>query len=330
METQVEQKKKPSQKLFTEVFAPKSVEEMILPQRIKSVFIDGIVNGNYLFHGAPGIGKSRLSKLLSANHPTKFINASLNGRIDTLRDEIMDFCMEAQVNDFPQGTMKVVWIDEIDGVSASFYDGLRGFMDTFQETVRFIATCNYFQKIPDAIKSRFDCINFDFENSEEEKFIFEQYKSKMAWIIGGLKMEATDDIVVAMCKNNFPDYRGILQTIQRLKRAGHVKLTMDIVLSASYEFDELYKLITADNTIEPLSIHKILMGDYATKAVDVLHSLDLPFIKWIADNKVSHAFMIPAITRLVASYINIVPNMVDPALAMKACVFELMEKARNK
>ncbi len=324
--------KKPNQRLFTEIFAPKTVEEMILPPRIKNIFINsnGTVDGHYLFHGGPGMGKSKLSDILSKKHPTKFINASLNGRIETLRDEIMDFCMEAQLNDFDHGTMKLVWIDEIDGVSASFFDGLRGFMDTFKDNVRFIATCNYFQKIPEAIKSRFECIDFDFESAEEEKSMFEQYKGKMAWILGGLKMQAPDDVVTAMCKNNFPDYRGVLQTIQRLRKTGVTQLTMDVVMSAGYEFDDLYKLITDNTPIDPIAIHRLLMGDYATKAVDVLNSLDLPFIKWITENKASHAFMIPTTTRLVAMYMNMIPNMVDPALPMKACVFELMEKARGK
>lgn len=319
-------------KLFTEVFAPKSIAEMILPDRIKLIFKDNVVNGHYLFHSGPGMGKSRLAFLLCQMHPHLFINASINGRIENLRDDIMDFCMEAQIDDrYPFGMAKVVWIDEIDGVSASFFDGLRGFMDTFQGSgIRFIATCNHFNKIPEPIQSRFDCINFGFENNAEEAAMFASYSAKMDWILNGLKIGHDKEIVDILCKANFPDYRGVLQTIQRLHRAGHKMLTKELVMSESYEFVDLYKLIIDKPTSDPIEIHKILMGDYATKAMDVLSGLDLPFIKWIADNKTTFSFMIPDLTAIVAKYTNMIPNMIDQALAMKACVFELMTLAAKK
>jgi DNA polymerase III delta prime subunit len=315
-------------KLFTEIFAPKTVDQMILPDRIKSTFTDGTVGGNYLFHSGPGMGKSQLAKILAKNHPYKYINASLEGRIDVLRTEITDFCTEVQITEHPMGTMKVVILDEIDGVSASFFDALRGFMDSFQGNTRFVATCNVFAKIPDPIKSRFDCFNFGFKNDDEEKQMFALYKGRMAYIVKGLKIEADDEAITALCTTNFPDYRGTLQTLQRLHRSGHKVLTSAMVLEASYEFIDLYKLILSGG--EPKDIHRILMGDYANKATDVLQSLDRPFIKWLVENHIQAVYMIPHIAITVAKYQFMCPTMVDPALAMKACVFELMELAKKK
>jgi len=316
-------------KLFVQVFEPKTVEGMILPDRIKSLFKEGLVNGHYLFHGGAGIGKSTLSKILCKNHPYLYINASIDGKIDVLREKIEDFCVESQITDHDVNRKKVVWFDELDGVSQAFFDGLRGFIDLYQDNVRFIGTCNHFNKIPEPIKSRLQCINFNFESTDEERQIYEKYKTRFGKIIAGLKMNlATPDVLDVLCKNNFPDYRGILQTLQSLKKAEVTELTIDLIMAKQYEMIELYKLIISGKG-KPEDIHKILMGDYATKAADVLKSLDKPFIDWIIGNSIQHTFLIPHIVILTAKYSQMAYN-IDNALAMKACVFELMEIVKTK
>ncbi len=315
-------------KLFTQIFAPKNLEQMILPDRIKSVFAEERVNGHFLFHGNPGMGKSQLGRILCQKHPHKYVNASINGRIDTLREELIDFCMEHQMTEHEFGTRKVIFLDEIDGVSSAFFDGLRGFMDQFQDTVYFIGSCNNFSKIPEPIQSRFDCINFNFVNQEEENKMYDLYKAKMKFILGGCKIDYTDDILDALCKNNFPDYRGILQTIQRIHRSGTKNLTSDMVMSSIYEFIDLYKLILNPNSA-PSDIHRTLMGDYAMKASEVISGLDRSFIKWILENQTAYEWLIPYICIIVAKHSHMQYN-IDPTLCMKSCVFEIMEKIKNK
>ena len=153
-------------KLFTDVFSPKKLKDFVLPERISKQFENGI-NTHSLFYGTHGIGKSALAKILMKDHPHLYINASEEGRIDVLRGEISNFCSDVQLNEEgKKSDIKIVMLDEIDGVSQSFFDALKGFMDQFGEHVRFVATSNYINKVPTPIQSRFDCVNFNVESSK--------------------------------------------------------------------------------------------------------------------------------------------------------------------
>ena len=49
--------------LITEKYRPKKLEDMILPDRIKSIFKNGITD-NYIFYGHFGTGKTSLARIL--------------------------------------------------------------------------------------------------------------------------------------------------------------------------------------------------------------------------------------------------------------------------
>lgn len=320
-------------KLFTDVFSPKELKNFVLPDRIKNQFKDGL-DTHTLFYGSHGLGKSALAKILMKNHPHLYINASEEGRIDVLRTEIHQFCSDVQLDGSGnKSNIKVVVLDEIDGVSGAFFDALKGFMDQFSENVRFIATSNYINKIPDPVISRFggieNCVNFNVISSKEEKDIKEKYGSRLLGVITKpLKLKIDQDAFNFMVDQSFPDFRGALQTIQRLFKAEIKNITLEDVKTKSYEFRELYDLILKGG--EPENIHTILMGDYANKVADVLSALDENFINYIKLNKPDFHFMIPRICIDVAKYQNMLYNVIDPAIVMKAAVYELMAYAYNK
>lgn len=312
-------------KLFIDLFAPKKLEEYVLPERIIKQFQNGVY-AHLLFFGNPGLGKSSLAKLLAKDHPCLYVNASEEGRIEVLRSEIATFCTDVQLNfEGKASDIKVVILDEIEGVSATFFDALRGFMDVYGKKVRFVATTNYINKVPAPILSRFECVDFGFASSEEEKFILEKYRLRLKAIsIKGAKMEIADDALDFLVQKNFPDFRGALQDLQRLHVSGVKNITIDDIKTKSYEFKELYELIFTGDIRKPEQIHKILMGDYANKAMDVLQALDNNFIGYIQNNKADLIGIIPNVTVTVCKYQHMSNTVIDQALPMKACVFELM------
>ena len=155
--------------LWTEKYRPSKLEDLIVPERIYKKLEKGVYQ-NMLFHGGPGSGKTSSAKILSKGHPYLYINCSSETGVDTVRVKISEFCSTLSLLD-GERKLKVVILDEFDGVSDQYMKALRGTIEQFHMSARFIATCNYFNKIPDNIQSRFECINFDFSDEEETEIL---------------------------------------------------------------------------------------------------------------------------------------------------------------
>ena len=153
--------------LLTEKYRPKALEDLITPKRVGEKLSKGVYQ-HLLLHGSPGTGKTSAAKVLVKHfkHPYLYINASTDTSVDIVRNRITDFCANRSIMDEP-GKMKVIILDEIDGVSDQFFKALRATMDQFATNARFVATCNYINKVPDPIQSRFEMIDFDFSKEEE-------------------------------------------------------------------------------------------------------------------------------------------------------------------
>lgn len=103
--------------LFWERFRPHQIDDMVLLDRIKNKFKNG-VQCNYIFHGYSGTGKTTLTKILLKNKNVKVINASLNNGIDVLREDLLDFCKSMNsplVRD--NDKFKYIYLEEFDGSS---------------------------------------------------------------------------------------------------------------------------------------------------------------------------------------------------------------------
>ena len=167
--------------LLTEKLRPKKLEHMILPQRIKDAFKNGLQQ-NVLLTGSPGSGKTSLAKILSENSPRLFINVSDESSVETVREKITGFCSTISIMNEENAT-KVVVLDEFDGASDQFYKALRGTIEKFAKNTRFVATCNWINKVPDPIKSRFEIFLFDPVNKEEEAELKKQWEDRVILIL---------------------------------------------------------------------------------------------------------------------------------------------------
>ena len=202
--------------LFTEKYRPKNFDDLILPERVMSKFKDGLVQ-NMLFAGSPGTGKTSCAKAIVNQFglPYLYINASTDTSVDVIRTKIIDFCSTVSIMDAP-GMFKVVILDEVDGVSDQFFKALRATMEQFASNSRFIATCNYINKLPDPILSRFEVINFDFDK-EEESELTKKYIRRVYEICKAEGMSIQKDALVEFVRRNFPDLRSTLNKLQGYK-----------------------------------------------------------------------------------------------------------------
>jgi replication factor C small subunit len=182
------------QELLTEKLRPKELRHMILPSRISNLFSQGLGH-NVLLSGPPGCGKTTLAKILAAPFPSIFINVSDESSVETIRVKINDFCSTISVLD-NKSSKKIVILDEFDGASDQFYKALRGTIEKFAGNTRFIATCNYINKVPDAIQSRFELVDFNPVSSEEEDLLKDEWNRRIKLILGKLSIQIDDDSLI--------------------------------------------------------------------------------------------------------------------------------------
>ena len=145
-----------SQKLFTELFRAKRLEELILPSRIKTELEKGLVTHTFLY-GPAGTGKTTIARILTEGYEVLRLNGSSENGIDVIRNQVVDFASTMSLMGGSE-KLKVIFIDEADGLTENAWDALRETLERYHESVRYICTCNKFNKIPEPIKSRFNCI----------------------------------------------------------------------------------------------------------------------------------------------------------------------------
>jgi replication factor C small subunit len=308
--------------LFTEKYRPKNLEDLILPDRVMSKFKDGI-SQNMLLAGSPGTGKTSTAKAIVKQFdlPYIYINASTDTSVDVIRTRITDFCSTMSILD-DKGKFKVVILDEVDGVSDQFFKALRATMEQFASNSRFIATCNYVNKIPDPILSRFEVINFDFDKSEESE-LTKKYIRRVYDICGKEKMTIEKPALVEFVKRNFPDLRSTLNKLQGYKTQGTSNITTEDVKKFNSVYKDVFELIF--NQMDPITNYKHLVSEYSNRVDDVLQTLGEEFIEYIQSEKPQNARHIPQIAICVAEHQAQRTLVIDPVITLLSCVYKIQE-----
>ena len=312
--------------LFTEKYRPKNLEDLILPERVMSKFKDGLTQ-NMLLAGSPGTGKTSTAKAIVKQFdlPYIYINASTDTSVDVIRTRITDFCSTMSILD-DRGKFKVVILDEVDGVSDQFFKALRATMEQFASNSRFIATCNYVNKIPDPILSRFEVINFDFDKSEESE-LTRKYIKRVYDICGKEGMTIEKPALVEFVKRNFPDLRSTLNKLQGYKSQGTINITLDDVKKFNSVYKDVFELIF--NETNPVTNYKHLVGEYSNRVDDVLQTLGEDFIEYIQSEKPQNAKHIPQIAICVAEHQAQRTFVIDPVITLLSCVYKIQEIVRS-
>ena len=306
--------------LFTEKYRPKHLEELILPDAVMNKFKDGLVQ-NMLFAGSPGTGKTSTAKAVVNQFglPYLYINASTDTSVDVIRTRITDFCSTVSIMDGP-GMFKVVILDEVDGVSDQFFKALRATMETFASNSRFIATCNYINKLPDPILSRFEVINFDFDK-EEETELTKKYIRRVYDICKQEEMTIEKDALVEFVRRNFPDLRSTLNKLQGFKTQGTNNITVGDVKRFNSVYKDVFELIF--NESDPAKNYQLLVSNYSNRVDDILQSLGEEFVEYIQQEQLQSVKHIPQIIISVAKHQQQRVHVIDPVITMLSCVYEI-------
>jgi len=160
-----------------------------------------------LFSGAAGIGKTTLAKILINQlgideYDVLELNASRENNVDTVRERITNF-----VQTMPFGKFKIVLLDEADYLSPNAQAALRGVMEEYSQTARFILTCNYPHKIIPALHSR--CQGFHMEKLDQTEFT-----ARVATVLVNENIDVDIDTLDSYVKATYPDLRKCLNLVQ--------------------------------------------------------------------------------------------------------------------
>ena len=254
----IDTKKTMKELLLNERWRPKTIEDMILLPRIKSIFESGLKQ-NVILHGHFGTGKTTLARILigkwTKDKPFLEINSSFYTSIETLRTKIDDFCSTVYMgldlmSDTKSDDMKYVFLDEFERTSIQYQDALKAYIEEYStKNVRFILNTNHLDKISDGIKSRMITVNFDAQNTSEEKLLKRSMFIRiMDQICPAEKISISKESLIKIINDSFPDFRKVLNRLQNYSLTGDI-LQVDSVDEESKS--KLYELIeSTDNNYE--------------------------------------------------------------------------------
>ena len=306
--------------LWVERYRPSTIDDLILPESIKNTFRDIIGEGkipNLILSGGPVTGKTSAAMVLCKSLDCDYIivNGSNEGRlIDTLRNKLTQYCSSVSMS----GGRKVVIMDEADYMTPdTVQPAMRGFIEQYSSNCSFIFTCNYKSRIIEPIHSRCAVVDYIITNPKKQADLF---MKRCFDILKQENIEYDIPVVAELIMKHFPDFRRVLNELQRYSVSG--KIDAGILLNISdaslnalmdalktKNFKEVRSWVVNNLDNDPQKVYRMIYDKIYEKA---------------------NPSSIPAIILNIAEYQYKSAFVADQEINLMACLVEIMSNAKFK
>jgi DNA polymerase III delta prime subunit len=302
--------------LWVEKYRPKTIEECVLPDRLKVVFQEFVNKGeipHLILAGTAGTGKTTVARALCTELGMDylFLNGSDENGIDTFRMKIKGYASSLSLT----GDKKAIIIDEADYLNPnSVQPALRGAMEEFEDNCRFIFTCNYKNRIIEPLHSRSTVIDYRLKAEEKPKMA----RDFMRRVEDMLKTEAVPynaKVLRDFLMKHFPDFRKTINELQTyaqthgevnegiLSASADVSLTDLIRALKDRNFRDMRQWVAQHGNDDPSRLYRKIYDSL----YDILKKESIP----------------PAVI-VLAKYQYQAAFVADQELNLTACLTELM------
>ena len=301
--------------LWVEKYRPKTIADTILPAELKATFqqfVDQENIPNLLLSGSAGCGKTTVARAMLEELGCDYIviNGSMNGNIDTLRNDIQRFASSVSFT----GGRKYVILDEADYLNAnSTQPALRNFMEEFSRNCGFILTCNFKNRIIEPLHSR--CSVIDFKISKKDlPDLAAQMMKRLATILTDENVEFDKAVLAELLKKHYPDWRRVINELQRYSATGKI----DSGLLANIQEASIKGLIK-----------NLKDKDFTSARKWVAESVDGdcgPIFRQLYDSANEHVTKstVPQLVLILAKYQYQAAFVADHEVNLMACLTEVM------
>ena len=307
--------------IWGQKYRPRTVNETILPEDLKSTFKEFVQQKsvpNLLLCGRAGTGKTTVAKAMLEELDCDYIviNGSLNGNIDTLRNDIKTFASAVSLS----GGRKYVILDEADYLNPnSTQPALRNFMEEYSKNCGFILTCNFKNRIIEPLHSRCSVIEFKIPKDEKQK-LASQFLNKVCNILSNEDIEYDKRTVAEVIAKYFPDFRRTLNELQRYSATGRI----DSGMLSNFKEESLKQVLGYLKEKNFTNVRK-WVGENSDVDTNT-------FFRSIYDsaNDYLKPSSIPQLVLILAEYQYKSAFVADPEINIMACLTEIMVEAEFK
>lgn len=301
--------------LWVEKYRPKTIADTILPEELKATFqqfVDQKNIPNLILSGSAGVGKTTVARAMLEELECDYIviNGSMNGNIDTLRNEILNFASSVSLS----GGRKYVILDEADYLNAnSTQPALRNFMEEFSRNCGFILTCNFKNRIIEPLHSRCSVVDFKLSKSASAKLAAQFFK-RVEKILSNESIEYDRAVVAEVITKFFPDWRRVLNELQRYASTG--KIDSGILGNIKdLEINSVYKLLKEKDFT---SLRKWVAENVDIEQTEVFRRLYESADQYMTANSV------PQLVLILSKYQYQAAFVADPEINIISCFTEIL------
>jgi len=303
--------------LWVEAYRPKTIEDCILPDRLKKPFQEYVNQKtipNLLLAGGAGVGKTTVAKAMCEQVDCDYIviNGSDESGIDTFRTKIKSYASTMSL----KGSRKVIIIDEADYLNPnSTQPALRNAIEEYSKNCSFIFTCNYKNKIIEPLHSRCAVIDFSLKNGEKVKMASLFFK-RVQDILTKEKVVYNEKVVAELINKHFPDFRRVLNELQRFSKFGEIDANV-LTQIADVSIVEIIKHLrekdfgsirkwVASNTVDTSTFYRKIYDNL----YEILQPASIPqAVVILADYQYKQAFVADSEINLVACLTELMVNV---------------------